>query len=357
MFCDDETPKKKRHDAAAEKERRICTELNTFWYTMLPRVLRAHENACVKTPGCTFVGIDDGPGVCLTIGDAQAVESATQAVYNQLEESEADVPPELLMQRAMTAVLEELGGKEGKNPVTLLMGEVVGKAAARKFRTTEAYRLGNDAAREMVIQVLNEYTSQKGAGRLIKDILSQESVRSPTRWLVYSSLHTPHVYDSVQWLGRSQRDYWLRDDAKAYTTRRLSDLVSWWMLEDWTKHKVVVPLVVQTVQDEVRVRQPLSGVMERYLATEEMRQTASGALVWFLEETLKDSATQEQVNLNLTLALTLNLNLNLNLTPIKQVKGAALTWLLATGRAKIKDIGTAEGGRGSGEGRKEQSFR
>lgn len=243
-----------------KSEKLKCDEINTFWQRMRPG---GRDNRCIETYGCSFIG-DGQNGKCLPIEEVESLqkENTVYNVYAELEQDDDRLPT-----------------------IKVLVREAAVESAVESLKDAEA--LAKVLSKDLVLDAMQADSSRHQLGLFLQNIFSYESVLSPTRWLVYSSIASPSVVTSAEHLVLSQRDYFLRDDAQPYTRDQLQYLAEWWLGAPASRSTVVAPLVLSTLRDPVNVTKPLSDIVKDALLCVDMRRIATENLTWCASESLK----------------------------------------------------------------------
>jgi hypothetical protein len=94
----------------------------------------------------------------------------------------------------------------------LLMKDSVASSVADSI--FNAHDAAHEVAKELVIEVLQNKDNLKNLDILLRKVLIEESVLSPTRDLVYYYLHSDVIMRNILWLLSRQRQFYFRGAGK-----------------------------------------------------------------------------------------------------------------------------------------------
>ena len=80
-------------------------------------------------------------------------------------------------------------------PIKVLLNETLASQAVDSIKDSKA--VVNEVAKSVITDILNHKSTPKRFGLILKDVFSNESVLSPTRWLVYWSLDLESTFKSL----------------------------------------------------------------------------------------------------------------------------------------------------------------
>lgn len=114
----------------------------------------------------------------------------------------------------------------------------------------DSHGLASALSKEIIENILHSPESPPKLGEWLQYIFAYESVRSPTRWLIYWSLSRRDTISLSTSLLKIQMRYWCVQDGAPTTRSLLLNLTQGWLKYPATQKDLIVPLIEWTVRDE-----------------------------------------------------------------------------------------------------------
>lgn len=172
-----------------------CAQYNTF----AQRLQWAHrDERCRKQPECTFVGLRM-TGNCINADSTSPVPSAAASAPSTLSLPTTTAPP------SPTSSVPPPPSMPASLPDPMqLVNDQIQDTLSTTLRSSRSH--AEELAKSLVIANLQATPRRAEFGRALGLVLSVESVRLPTRGLVYWSLKQPLAVQAMQ----SQASWWTR---------------------------------------------------------------------------------------------------------------------------------------------------
>lgn len=285
--CDDGQSKDNVQEAEKQPKFVIspqCAKYNTI----LQRIQWAtRDKRCCDTEGCEFLG-NNITGNCVNRQghvfpqvkeDENALNQANQKLKDSHAQASASATASIYAATNAIATISQL---DPLSAATTGMQQIVNDQLSSSAADTlkESRNEAQEMAKKLVIDLLDKPESRKEFGRVLEYTFSFESVRRPTRDLVWWSVKSPLSINEIENQALWWRRYFLFPPAAsrqgsgspvglpeqsatgfAYTEAQLATLLSWWILTphaksiinpllEWTTHQpVVIESVTQIVND------------------------------------------------------------------------------------------------------------
>ena len=128
----------------------------------------------------------------------------------------------------------------------MILHESIATSAVVSLR--ESRQIAHDFAKILVIDILNNPESTNNLGSLLDSLFEYESVRFPTRDLIYWSLTLDPTLEATYSLGNIQTAYWLHGDGAPYTKSLLQYYAIWWLRDHQSYEDTIKPLIVYVTE-------------------------------------------------------------------------------------------------------------
>ena len=158
------------------------------------------------------------------------------------------------------------GGRRGSGTVSIkelqmLLHESITSSALMSLK--DSHQIANDFAKILVLDILSHQESTSNLGILLSSLFKYESVRLPTRNLIYWSLFLPPTISTLSELSIVQTNYWLARDQEGakWTKSLLFQFLLPYLNNPDTVANTVSPLTV-TVTELPSVQLALQKVVE-----------------------------------------------------------------------------------------------
>lgn len=135
-----------------------------------------------------------------------------------------------------------------------------------KGQIRESQQAANDLAKSMIQDILAQSETKAQFGIFLQSLFAYESVRRPTRELIYWSLQRPDVVRSTCQLASNQVKYWLRNDGKHYTHEEFVGLIDWWLRHPDTTRTVLLPFLKWPLEDPETLDMMVQSVSQTLLS-------------------------------------------------------------------------------------------
>lgn len=144
----------------------------------------------------------------------------------------------------------------------MILHQSIATSAVMSLR--ESREIANDFAKILVIDILNNPESTNYLGSLLGSLFLYESVRLPTRDLIYWSLQLDPTVEATTHLGRTQTTYWFADEGASYTKTIIVYYTLWWLRDKQSYDYTIKPLIVY-VTEIPEVRETLTALTAEVL--------------------------------------------------------------------------------------------
>lgn len=128
----------------------------------------------------------------------------------------------------------------------MILHESIATSAVMSLR--ESREIANDFAKILVIDILNNPESTNNLGSLLGSLFQYESVRFPTRDLIYWSLTLDPTLEATYNLGHDQSTYWFVGEAAPYTKSLLVYYALWWLRDKQSYEESIKPLIIYVTE-------------------------------------------------------------------------------------------------------------
>ena len=228
-----------------------CAQYNTAFQRLQ---WATRDERCSGTPGCEFLG-HKVTGSCVKKADhvfhEENIESrVVPADWALAGEDSAAIS-------AATSVIATLAA-DPLSGVQQLVNDKLALSASDTIK--ESHDDAERLAKKLVLEALNKVEYRNEFGKVLEYIFSVESVRRPTRDLIYWSVSLPLSLNEIDRQAFSCARYFLIPSSRpagadssqhasefSYTTLQLSTLISWWLMTPHAK-TVVNPLLEWTLK-------------------------------------------------------------------------------------------------------------
>lgn len=156
----------------------------------------------------------------------------------------------------------------------------------------DSHQVANDFAKILVLDILNTKESRNNLGILLNSLFQYESVRCPTRELIYWSLGLPPTMRDIYALTAYQVAYWLAQEGALSTKQLLNYYALQWLRDDQVRAQVLCPLLTYVLQLEP-VQDTLGDVIADALPYS--KTVCEEAIVYNISELLKSPELKEFV--------------------------------------------------------------
>lgn len=232
-----------------------CAQYNTAFQRLQ---WATRDERCSGTPGCEFLG-HKLTGSC--------VKKADHVFHEENEESRV-VPADWALAEedsaaisAATSVIATLAA-DPLSGVQQLVNDKLALSASDTIK--ESHDDAERLAKKLVLEALNKVEYRNEFGKVLEYIFSVESVRRPTRDLIYWSVSLPLSLNEIDRQAFSYARFFFIPSTRSampaagadslrhasgfsYTTLQLSTLISWWLMTPHAK-TVVNPLLEWTLK-------------------------------------------------------------------------------------------------------------
>ena len=128
----------------------------------------------------------------------------------------------------------------------MILHESIATSAVVSLR--ESREIAHDFAKILVIDILNNPESTNNLGSLLGSLFEYESVRFPTRDLIYWSLTLDPTLEATYALGNEQVAYWCIGEGNPYTKSLLLYWALWWLRDQQSYEHTLKPLIVYVTE-------------------------------------------------------------------------------------------------------------
>lgn len=168
---------------------------------------------------------------------AEIISSKKKSTVND-NETEVDITPDL---------------PTDLPPVKVLIHDRISSTAIDQLKDSE--KLVNEIAKSLVLDVLTDEQTKFQFGKILKNILTYESVQTPTRDLIYWSIHTDATFKSLYPISKANFNQWFVSD---YNKKYLTGICEYHLRN--TAHEFLVPQISYILKDKDVVLDPLVGL-------------------------------------------------------------------------------------------------
>jgi len=237
-----------------------CNQFNSAYKKLFGR---ENINSCNKHKNCVYIG-DVVSGKCefvpidITKAHSHVDDETTSA--NPSSEAPSGKDNEFhqtlkTVAKGKRKIYAEIIGVDdisrGLRPVKVLVNESFVASALDSIKAAlNSHDLANSLAKDLVINILDASDNRPKLGKWLQYIFDYESVRNPTRWLVYWSIARTDTIHQSSSLLRTQIDYWCVKEGFPTTKSLLLGLTNNWLVSKESQRDAIVPLIKWVVQDQ-----------------------------------------------------------------------------------------------------------
>ena len=141
------------------------------------------------------------------------------------------------------------GLSRGLSPIQLIVNEQILSSVMESIR--DSHDLAKDIGKVLVLQVLNTPSSRSWLGEWLKYLFLYESVREPTRSLIFWSLKSEPIFIQTKHLTNKQIEYWLRNSEVKYITKDIVvNAISSFLISSENQTNIILPLLKDLIKQE-----------------------------------------------------------------------------------------------------------
>jgi hypothetical protein len=230
------------NDTKPNAKPRKCSEYND-WLSFFDGSL---PSKCANDPSCMYKR-STFSGQCVKKDEV-------------IDEVKSGEVPVSITDRPIRIYAEIIGSDaitKGLQPIKVLVNETFVESALGSIKDSHA--IATSLGKDIVINILDESESRGKLGEWLQYIFSYESVRGPTRNLIYWSLSQEDmIYTSSTFL-RLQMAYWLSKHMK-HSKEQLLLITDNFLKSKQHQSEVILPLLKWTFQFEV-VQAPIANAI------------------------------------------------------------------------------------------------
>ena len=149
----------------------------------------------------------------------------------------------------------ELISRENIPPIKVYLNRHISSSAVESLKDSEA--LAMQLAKQLVIETLTEKEMPNKFGELLRYIFAYESIRQPTRWLVYWSLNENSNVRYMNTFTRWQLDWWMQNGG----VPQVGSLCDWWLRDRQSREATINPLLKWTLRQRETVVNPTTAIV------------------------------------------------------------------------------------------------
>jgi hypothetical protein len=128
----------------------------------------------------------------------------------------------------------------------MILHESITQSAVESLKDSQ--QVANDFAKILILDILNNKESRNNLGSLLGSLFQYESVRCPTRDLIYWSIFLDPTLKATRNFTSNQVTYWLSNEGMTSTRALVMYYTLWWLRDKGTVQGTIKPLLVHVTQ-------------------------------------------------------------------------------------------------------------
>jgi hypothetical protein len=211
-------------------------------------------------------------------------KSSGEVEQNRKEGNAASTENKVRHIKLYAELISDRGISSEIPPLKVLINEKIAETAADQIRDSHA--IARELAKSLLLDFLHHPTSKNQFGQFLDGLFKYESLRSPTRNLIYWSLTTPDVYSYTYDFTRYQAIQWFRYSGPPLCSSLIIDYIS----SSANRRATFAPLLAGVITDPGIAVNPLTELVVSSLPdTRSLLVQGAKAIV---QETLKSEQTK-----------------------------------------------------------------